>query len=290
MSEMLEAARRYVAAGLSVIPIRKWSKWPDERMLEITTGRKSYGGPGEPDAPWRAYTEGMPTDAELERWFRDSDCGIGIVGGAVSGGLVRLDFEHSACLGTWYGLLSEDRALITAASSLPIVQTPKGHHVYFRMADPPGHVILCSHGEGDSRIVFSETQGEGCYCLAPPTTGFRLDGTEAPYLWCSTTGPEAIPTLDQGLAQKLIEAATFPGFWEPTYAAQYGARTGLVSRDGLLLQEPGQHGPRLWLGWEHLAALRSYFDTYGSLLRAVSTAPPPPPSYVDDGCDDDGVF
>jgi hypothetical protein len=284
-TDMLDAARRYVAAGLSVIPIRTWSKWPDDGMLEITTGRKSYGGPSELDALWRVYTQAIPTDAELERWFRDSDCGIGIVGGAVSGGLVRLDFEHQACLTTWYSLLAEDRDLFAVATALPVVQTGKGHHVYFRMSDPPGHVVLCAHGTGDEAIVLSETQGEDCYCLAPPTKHVGDQGLEFDYIWCSVAGPEAIPTLDGELAGKLIEAARFPGFWEPTFAAPYGPRTGEVSRGGMSLQDNRGRGGALWLDWAHLAALRSYLCRYEGLLRAVETAPPPPPSYVEDDSD-----
>jgi hypothetical protein len=287
-TEMLDAARRYVAAGLSVIPIRRWSKWPDHQLLEVTTGQPVNYSPSDLRASWRIYAEHMPTDAELERWFRDSDCGIGIVGGQVSGGLVRLDFEHQACLTTWYSLLSEDRDLFAAAAALPVVQTGKGHHIYFRMTDPPGHVVLCAHGTGDEGIVFSETQGEGCYCLAPPTKHINDRGEEFSYMWVSRCGFEAIPTLDQELAQKLIAAARFPDFWEPTFAAPWGARAGEVSRNGLsLFSAPKKDGgyQGLWLNWPHLAALRAYLDRYEGLLRAVETAPPPPPSYVEDDSD-----
>lgn len=283
MSEMLEAARRYVAAGLSVAPVRRWSKSIDFLAL----GHPAYQPLDDATKTtlFAPYTERMPTDADLRHWFADTNCGLAIVGGAVSGGLVRLDFEHKACLDTWFQILQEDRDLFLAAAVLPIVRTGKGHHVYFRMADPPGHVVLCAHGTGDDAIVFSETQGEGCYCLAPPTKHINDQGLEFNYTWCSTLGPEAIPTLDQELASKLIEAARFPGFWEPAFAAHYGPCTGQVSRGGMSIADPGRRSPGFWLGWEHVTALHAYLDRYGGLLKAVETAPPPPPSYVEDDSD-----
>lgn len=284
-TEMLEAARRYVAAGLSVIPIRRWSKRID--YLALGHPAREPLSDAQAAALWQPFTERLPDDADLRHWFTDTDCGIGIVGGAVSGGLVRLDFEHTACLHTWYQLLFEDMALSTVASGLPVVQTAKGHHVYFRMADPPGHVVLCSGLSGDDLIVFSETQGEGCYCLAPPTPMYTEGGELTKYLWCGLCGPEAIPTLGQELASRLIDRARFPGFWEPTFAAPWSDRTAELSRNGMLLHEPHGRGGALWLDWPHIAALRTYLDRYAGLLRAVETAPPPAPSYNEAGEDDD---
>lgn len=197
-TDMLDAARRYVAAGLSVVPVRKWSKQLDYQALGHPKGQPRTD---ESDAALFApYTERMPTDQELANWFLlYNDCNLAIVGGQVSGGLVRLDFEHQACLTTWYSLLAEDRDLFAAAAALPVVQTGNGHHIYFRMADPPGHVVLCAHGTGDEAIVFSETQGEGCYCLAPPTKHINDRGEEFSYMWVSRCGFEAIPALDQEL-------------------------------------------------------------------------------------------
>ena len=279
MTTVLEAARRYVVAGLSVIPIRYWTKEPDYRTLGLPDGQPLHWETR--TDWWKPYTERMPTDAELVRWFEGTNCQLGIVGGAISGGLVRLDFEHRACLHTWSSdLLTEDPVLVRAIAPMPIVQTPKGFHVYFRMPDPPGHIILCSHGSGDSQIVFSETQGEGCYCLAPPSSLYTMESGDFRYGWVGLTGPETIPTLDQEVAQKLIEAARFPGFWTPTFAAPWGPRAGEVTRNGINLMDghnPG--GGNLWFDWPHLRALQVYLDRYATLLRAVETAPPLPPSF-----------
>ena len=71
----LAAARRYRAAGLSVIPLR-----PREKV---------------PACPWKPYAQRLPTDEELVHWFSDDSNNIGIVCGAVSGGLVVLDFDYA---------------------------------------------------------------------------------------------------------------------------------------------------------------------------------------------------
>lgn len=289
MSELLDIARQYVAAGLSVIPIEPGGKSPYYPLLD--PGAQMVWGTNDERSPWHEFTRRMPTDEELVTWFAAGDAGIGIVGGAISGGLVRIDFESSACLLTWQAeLRREDPALATATTKLPIVETGKGHHVYFRMSDPPGHDILSSCGEGNSLIVLAETQGEGCYCVAPPSVvpssyefqegaGFTYTrryewATEA---WASY---RAIPTLDQELAAKLLDAACFRGFWGPEFVAHWGTIYGSLHRSGLTIgdrREPS-HRDR-YLGWEHLKALRAYMERYWMLLQVVEKAPPPASSY-----------
>lgn len=281
---MLETARRYIAAGLSVIPIAPGGKEPWHHLLEQTTGLTVNWVASDPRAPWRVYCERMPTDAELITWFADGRADIGIVGGQISGGLVRIDFEHRDCLHVWLDELkrSDDPALAIAARELPLVETSKGHHVYLRMPDPPGHVLLSSWGTGKDMLVFAETQGQGCYCVAPPSEVYRLDDTKHRYFWAHLV-PEAIPTFEQPLATKLLDAARFPGLWEHPLHEEFNTRA-LLSRGGLLLaRNSGSSWYQDWpLNWETLRALRGYIDRYGLLLQAVETAPPPPPSYDDE--------
>ena len=63
-----KVAKRYRDAGLSVIPIR-----PD-------------GSKAPALASWQEFQERLATDLELIKWFSRT-VGIGIVGGAISGGL-----------------------------------------------------------------------------------------------------------------------------------------------------------------------------------------------------------
>ena len=290
-TETLDAARRYVAAGLGVIPIRRGSKTPDGTLLEATTGQKDRWVASDSRAIWRVYCERMPTDAELVIWFAESEAGIGIVGGAVSGGLVRIDFEHRACLSTWHAELARsDPALAQIAAGLPVAQTGKGHHVYLRMPDPPGYVLLSSWGADNDILVLAETQGEGCYCVAPPSMVYRPNGTLFQYAWTAGLRASygAIPTLDQATATALLDAARFLAFWEhPLSDDGFNARA-CAGRQGLLLRKEGRSWSESWhVGWADLHKLRAYLDRYAALLTAVESAPAPPPSYGYDEVEED---
>lgn len=292
MSTTLEAARAYVAAGLSVIPIERGGKLPDHWGLQKTTGQAINWVASDERAAWRTYCTRMPTDAELVTWFAASDAGVGIVGGAISGGLVRIDFESAACLLSWAAdLVLRDPALANAAYALPVVQTGKGHHVYLRMPDPPGHVILSSCDSGSDLLVLAETQGEGCYCVAPPSpvpgSGEWSSDPRAVvytrhYEWGATAfwAPfTAIPTFDTAIAGQLLDAARFAGFW--THRLQdYSDASARVHRGGITLERTiASHSESWYLPWDAVAQLRTFLSRYDALLQSVEAAPPPPPSY-----------
>src|SRR4051794_29192763 len=77
-ADTLAAARAYVAAGQSVLPVKR-------------------DGSKVPARKWAVYQERLATDRELVEWFGPPDpYGIAIVGGAVSGGLELLDFDQRA--------------------------------------------------------------------------------------------------------------------------------------------------------------------------------------------------
>src|SRR4051794_24084233 len=81
--DLLSLARKYVAAGLSVIPI------------------KADGSKAPALAEWKEFQRGRPTPAELVQWFARGEAGIGIPCGAVSGGLAALDFETAEVWNRW---------------------------------------------------------------------------------------------------------------------------------------------------------------------------------------------
>jgi hypothetical protein len=88
----IDWALAYCAAALSVIPIRRdGSKAP-----QLST--------------WDTFTRERPTPDELQHWFdREKSPGIAIVGGAVSGNLLIVDFEFPDFFDEW-------RALVEAVS------------------------------------------------------------------------------------------------------------------------------------------------------------------------------
>lgn len=292
MSHILDIARQYVAAGLSVIPIGHGDKHPDHRRLEMTTGQATNWVPTDERAAWRTYCSRIATDDELRTWFADGEVGIGIVGGQVSGGLVRIDFEDPACLPTWRMAIEWVQPGGTkVVDLLPTVETGKGHHVYFRMPDPPGHVLLSSFGSGNELMVLAETQGEGCYCVAPPSAvPGSYEWPEDAERWRYTRHYRwiagdlaAIPTFSQELSNLLLDQARLSMFLEAEIRDLSSGKIK-VGRNGLLLHRTfGGHYEDWFLPWESVHVLRSYFDRYQALLRAVETAPPPPPSYIDYG-------
>jgi hypothetical protein len=149
VAAVLDTARRYVAAGLSVIPIR-------------TDGSKAPKLAG-----WRTYSDRQPTDEELVAWFGGPEpVGIGVVAGPASGNLVVLDFEckhDRSAFAEW--LTGLDPALAGPLALCPIVRTPSGgRHVWVRLpAAAPGGK-LARYSKGTTKV---EIRGQGHQVLAP---------------------------------------------------------------------------------------------------------------------------
>jgi hypothetical protein len=139
----LEIARRYVAAGLSVIPIR-----PD--------GSKAPAVPS-----WNQYRERRPTPQELEQWFGNGHLhGIGLVCGRISRNLEVLDFDSETAWEEWRARVGEKEL-----AGIPRVHTPAGgHHLYlFRETAGPNRKLA----KDPSGKTLIEVKGEGGYVLAP---------------------------------------------------------------------------------------------------------------------------
>lgn len=157
---VLDAARRYVRAGISVFPVK-----PD--------GSKSPAFPG-----WRAFSERLPTDIELRRWFGAADhYGIGVPGGPASGNLIVYDFESAAVWGAWLAKAAGTPLAGMLARS-PVVRTPSGgRHVWVRLPSPqPGKVLARDANRG----TLIETRGYGQYVVAPGSPA-RCHQLNVPY-------------------------------------------------------------------------------------------------------------
>ncbi|MCA9109373.1 MAG: bifunctional DNA primase/polymerase [Planctomycetaceae bacterium] len=128
----LSKALEYHALGMSVIPLRPRTKIPALK--------------------WKEFQQRRPTETELQRWFgNDSDKGLAVVLGEVSGGLVCRDFDELDAYEHW---AMEHPDL---ASKLPTVETHRGMHVYCRTDfNRTEHL-----GDGELR-------GSG-YCVLPPS-------------------------------------------------------------------------------------------------------------------------
>ncbi len=149
MATVLEWARRYVSAGLSVIPVR-------------ADGSKA---PALPD--WRQFTDRLPTEAELVEWFGgEREYGIGVVPEPASGNLAVLDFECRdgvSAFDLWKKQLSTAEAELL--DSCPVVVTPSGgRHVWVRLPEPHRGGFLARNESG---MVMVEIRGQGNQVLAP---------------------------------------------------------------------------------------------------------------------------
>jgi putative DNA primase/helicase len=154
-STVLDVARTYVAAGLSVVPIRR-------------DGSKAAA------VSWTCYQQRRPTDAELICWYgRPEPYGIAIVNGAVSCGLETPDFDQQADIifPAWCALVEAEAPGLVAR--LSIVQTPRepaGYHVRYRVAGlavPGSRKLAKDPSLPDDAQTLIETKGEGGYALAP---------------------------------------------------------------------------------------------------------------------------
>jgi hypothetical protein len=143
---ILDIARSYLRAGLSVIPVRA-----DGSKRPVETG-------------WDRYGHERPTDADLIRWFGNGKLyGLGITGGPASGNLAVLDFETAESYAKWKANVPADT--MDALSACPVAQTPSGaFHVYVRLTESVRGTVLARDARKE---VLIETRAHGEQVLAP---------------------------------------------------------------------------------------------------------------------------
>lgn len=173
---MLEVARRYTAAGLSVVPLREQSKAPIE------------------DRPWTPQQHAIADDAQLTAWWGSNPIwNIGVVGGAVSGHLAIIDADEPG----FYRWLM--RWLPSPTIPTWIVRTGSGKiHIYLRSGVPvPSSVMVRG-------IKLGELRGEGQYAAVPPS---RHPDTHEPYVTLAGD-PEHIYAVSDAaaMAEKIADA------------------------------------------------------------------------------------
>lgn len=163
-SATCQIAIDYADAGVSIIPLR-------------LDGSKSPAVPS-----WKQYQTRIASPDEIRSWFDYRLCGIGVVTGAISGGLEVLDFDQPETFEPW-------RAATTGIIEwLPTVETAGGgFHVLYRCREICGNTKIakwepakspyCSQWlqENETRAHCDnqpiketriETRGEGGYIVA----------------------------------------------------------------------------------------------------------------------------
>jgi hypothetical protein len=149
MTDLLEAALVYAAAGVQVFPLEPRGKDPVTK---------------------RGFYDATTNPATIRRFWRAPDRNIGIPTGALSG-LWILDIDpggdqHIHRLEAEHGALPPTRA----------VRTARGWHLWFKYSG----LIQCSAGRIAPNV---DVRGDGGYCIAPPSiheTGRRYEWLTSP--------------------------------------------------------------------------------------------------------------
>ena len=169
------ASTRYVAAGISVIPVKS-------------------DGTKQPAVSWKVFQQRLPTDEERAKFFANGHQ-LGIVCGAVSGNFNLQDFDKPG-LCDLFEQAAADNGLRDLVQKLVRIGTPSGgDHFYFRSVSPPaGNLKLARAADGSTLI---ETRGEGGQGVAPPSMGYTI----------LRGHPTAPPVLTDAEVQALFDIA-----------------------------------------------------------------------------------
>lgn len=189
---VLDTARAWLAAGVSVIPAR-------------ADGTKAPAG------AWKAWTHVRPKPAQVDAWFGDGHPGIGLVCGAVSGGLEMLELEgravdagavealgacvEAAGLGQLWRRLVDGYAEATPSGGLHLLYRVAGAPVpgNTKLARRPATAEELTAAPGDRIKVLAETRGEGGFVVVAPSHG-PVHPTGEP--WVILAGaPGTVPTI-----------------------------------------------------------------------------------------------
>lgn len=139
-SQLWEAARRYLAAGFSLI-VCKYKK------PRVDT--------------WQQYTVNPPTLRQVNRWFEEHEAGqsIGVILGQVSHNVVVVDLDGMAAARLFkmrFPALTDTRIVFSGSRT--------GFHLYFRVEDLPANLNVRIKDVGGIEI-----RGNGQYVIAPPS-------------------------------------------------------------------------------------------------------------------------
>jgi putative DNA primase/helicase len=202
-SDTLTAALAWHDAGCAVIPIR-------------ADGSKA------PRGQWKQFQACRPDRDQVVAWFAGHPLGIGVVCGAVSGGLEMLEFEGRAIdagLDARVADLARACGLTAVWKQLTVdgycEKTPSGGaHLLYRVAGGPvAHSVRLARRPAtavelavdpvDRIKVLAETRGEGGYTVVAPSAG-KVHPTGRPWLALHGGTPRCIPTISAAERDRLV--------------------------------------------------------------------------------------
>ncbi|MHB8953847.1 MAG: bifunctional DNA primase/polymerase [Pirellulaceae bacterium] len=176
---MRRTALAYLRRGWSVIPMKMSAKHPAVR--------------------WKGYQTRIAHENTIRRWFPDdTEAGVAVVFGAVSGGLGSRDFDDMSSYEHWASVHPD------LARCLPTVATSRGRHVYFHVDETTMLDIRNTVGKpGTGAIYLSDGElraGVGCYSVLPPSR----HPSGALYKWLIPLPVGPLPTVNPMTAGMLF--------------------------------------------------------------------------------------
>ena len=185
MGKVLETAKEWVNMGISVIPVGYRSK--------------------QPKVKWLAYTEQLPTQAELDNWFASDLTNIGIITGWRN--LCIIDFDDMDVFMDWYswatakGGKAKDVALYSRMH-----RSARGVHIY-----------ILSENTENMKLPKIDILAHRKYALLPPS--IHPSGTA--YTVYRDVLPMPVHSLYDILPKKLLDTA---------YAAKTASSSHILSK------------------------------------------------------------
>ena len=151
MANLIDTAKSYLEAGLSVFPVGA------DKKPRVSS--------------WTKFQERRPTPAEIETMFADADAkGVAVVCWEISGGLECLDFDDKgSAFDSWKQKIS-----LKLYTRLTVERSPSGGcHVYYRCQTTEGRTVFCRY-EGRKKITLIEVRANKHYTVCAPSKGYSL--------------------------------------------------------------------------------------------------------------------
>jgi hypothetical protein len=192
MTHFKEIAFSYIASGLNVVPANEY-KMP---ML----------------SDWKKY-QSLMLDSDKYLAF-DTCPKIGIICGAISGGLEVLDFDEKYLRGCYDSYMVElVNSFPELCNKLVIETTPSGgFHIYYRCEVIGKNAKLAGliNSEG-KKDYFIETRGEGGFIVCAPSSGYGMIQGDLCHI-PTISQEERIILLSIAISQSKIQAQSAPTF------------------------------------------------------------------------------
>jgi len=166
------AARKYLEAGLSIIPLTYRGKYADDQALRNSGSLNIRGKPS-----YSRFRNKPPGDREIDIWFGSELRNIGILG---TSSLTIFDFDDNKAFTIW------KKKYADIANNTAIQKTNQGYHVFLKTERSISTFLSTKftlHNTDFKKI--GDVIGNGYYCTAWPS--IHPNGYE--YHWLKGNAP-----------------------------------------------------------------------------------------------------